>query len=160
MKKLNILTLSSFMITLYPAYAQIEQDIRGDTHLREAVAIVNTSHINFGVLEYTSFATGGTIALNTEGGLNINNVGYKHVGKPVTGGFNITSHKGEQLNKKLLWLFVPDWEKDGQMSSITLFDGPPPRDMNFGIALRRSTSERIASEAASSAASGVEKSIR
>lgn len=29
------------------------------------------------------------------------------------------SDKGEQLNKKLLWLFVPDWEKDGQMSSIT-----------------------------------------
>ena len=47
-----------------------------------------------------------------------------------------------------------------QMSSITLFDGPPPRDMNFGIALSLATSERIAAEAASSAASAVEKSIR
>ena len=47
-----------------------------------------------------------------------------------------------------------------QMSSITFFDTQPSRVRSFGIALRRSTSDRIAAEAASSAASGVEKSIR
>ena len=31
---------------------------------------------------------------------------------------NSYSDDGEHIEKKLLWLFIPDWEQDGMMSTI------------------------------------------